>query len=203
MVNAALREAEFGNASIARRNVSESLGLSRGRDVLVLAALTMARTADTVGATRISQELERQYSTNTIIRLYWLPTIQAAIELSKHEPKHAIEKLQAVSPFELGSPPPIGVASLYPLYLRGEAYLLDGQADAAAREYQKIADHPGLVLNFSLHALAYLKLGEARAAAHDQAGATRAYQQFLTLWKEADPDIPVLREARARSARLQ
>ena len=203
MVNAALREAEFGNAFIARRNVSESLRLSRGRDVLVLAALTMARTGDTVGATRISQELDRQYPTNTIIRLYWLPTIQAAIELSKHEPKHAIEELQAVSQFELGSPPPIGVASLYPVYLRGEAYLLDGQADAAAREYQKIADHPGLVLNFSLHALAYLKLGEARVVAHDQAGATQACQQFLTLWKEADPDIPVLREAQGRCARLQ
>ena len=203
MVNSALREAEFGNASVAQKQAWESVHLSRGRDVLVLAALTLARAGDSAGAVRLAQELEKGYPTNTVIQLYWLPTIQAAIELSKHEPKRAIEKLQVVSPFELGSPPPIGVASLYPLYLRGESYLASGQGESAAREYQRMVDQPGLVLNFPLHALAYLKLGEARASAQDQAGAKQAYQDFLAVWNGADPGIPALQEAQARYARLQ
>ena len=203
MVNSALREAEFGNASLARKSVAGSLRLSRGRDVLVMSALTLARAGDAAGAHRIAQALATEYPTNTIIQLYWLPTIRASINLSRHQPKRAIDALQTASPFELGSPPPIGVASLYPVYLRGEAYLLDAQGEAAAREFRKIVDHPGLVLNFPLHALAYLKLGQARELSHDQAGARQAYQQFLTLWKGADPEIPALREAQIRYARLQ
>ncbi len=203
MANSALREAEMGNGSVARRQVAQSLRLSKGRDVLVLAALTLARGGDVNGAQRWLQELETRYPTNTIIKEYWHPTIQAAIELGNHEPKRAVERLQTVSPLEFGSPPPMGVATLYPVYLRGEAYLLDGQGEAATREFQKIVEHPGLVLNFPLHALAYLKLGNARELAHDSAGARQSYQQFLTLWKEADPEIPLLREAQANYARLQ
>jgi hypothetical protein len=104
--------------------------------------------------------------------------------------------LQTVLPYELGSPPPIGLGTLYPVYLRGEAYLAARQGDAAAGEFQKILDHPGIVLNFPLHALVHLQLGKARALAHDQSGARQAYQQFLALWKDADPDIPALREAK-------
>ncbi len=203
MVNSALREAEFGNASLAQRSVAGSLRLSRGRDVLVMSALTLARSGDAAGANRLAQALGTEYPTNTIIQLYWLPTIRAAINLSRHQPKPAIDSLQTASPFELGSPPPIGVASLYPAYLRGEAYLLNAQGEAAAREFRKIVEHPGLVLNFPLHAIAYLKLGQACALSHDQAGARQAYQQFLTLWKGADPEIPALREAQIRYARLQ
>ena len=203
MANSALREAELGDASIARKQISEALRLSRGRDVLVVAALTLARAGDVAGAHRLAQELEREHPTNTIIKGYWLPTIQAALALRKHEPKQAVELLHTASPFELGSPPPMGFANLYPVYLRGEAYLMDGQGEAAAREFQKIVDHPGLVLNFPLHALAYLELGKARILAHDQTGARQAYRQFLTLWKEADPDVAALREAQTEYARLQ
>jgi len=203
MVNSALREAEFGNVSVAQKRVAGSLRLSRGRDVLVVAALTLARSGDAAGAHRLAQELDREYPTNTIIQLYWLPTIRAAIDLSKHQPKPAIDELQTTSPFEFGSPPPMGIASLYPVYLRGEAYLLNAQTEAAAREFQKIIDHPGLVLNSPLHALAYLKLGQARDLAHDRAGARLAYQQFLAVWKGADPDIPLLQEAHSGYARVQ
>lgn len=203
LVNSALREAEFGNASAARKDVRESLRLSTGRDVLVLAALALARAGDVAGAQRLARDLEREFPTNTVIKLYWLPTIQAAIELRTHNPKRAIELLQTTSPVELGSPPPMGLATLYPVYLRGESYLLDRQGDLAAREFQKILDHPGLVLNFPIHALAYLELGKARALADDQAGARQAYQEFLALWKDADPDIPALREAKMQYARLR
>ena len=203
LVNSALREAEFGNASEARKDVHESLRLSTGRDVIVLATLALARAGDVDGAQRLVGDLQREYPSNTVIRGYWLPTIQAAIEVHKHNPKQAIALLQPVLPYELGSPPPMGLASLYPVYLRGEAYLAARQGAAAAGEFQKILDHPGLVLNFPLHALAQLQLGKARALAHDQAGARQAYQQFLAVWKDADPDIPVLREAKTSYARVR
>jgi len=203
LVNSALREAEFGNSFTARKEVGESLRLSKGRDVLVLAALTLARAGDTNGAERLAEDLEKEFPTNTVIRMYWLPTIQAAIELRGHNAKRAIADLQTVAPYELGSPPPIGLATLYPAYLRGESYLLDRQGESAAREYQKILDHPGLVLNYPLHALACLRLGQARALAQDEAGARQAYQDFLTLWKDADPDIPVLRQAQVELARMR
>ncbi len=203
LVNSALREAEFGNASAARKDVLASLRLSTGRDVRVLAALALARAGDLEGAQRLARDLEREFPTNTVIRLYWLPTIHAAIELRTHNPKRAIELLQKTSPFELGSPPPMGLATLYPIYLRGESYLLDRQGNLAADEFRKILDHPGLVLNFPLHALAHLELGKARALAHDPAGARQAYEEFLALWKDADPDIPALREAKMEYARLR
>jgi tetratricopeptide (TPR) repeat protein len=203
LVNSALREAEFGNAAAARKDVHESLRLSTGRDVIVLAALALARAGDADGAQRLAGDLEREYPTNTFIRSYWLPTIQAAFEIRKHNPKQAIGLLQPVLPYELGSPPPMGLATLYPVYLRGEAYLIAGQGAMAAGEFQKILDHPGLVLNFPLHALAYRELGKARALAQDQAGARQAYEEFLALWKDADPDIPALQEAKTEYARMQ
>lgn len=202
-VNSALREAEFGNAPAARKEVAEALRLSGGRDVLVLAALALARAGDVAGARRLVQDLERQFPANAIIRTYWLPTIQAAIELSQHNAKRALELLQPVSQFDLGSPPPMGLATLYPVYLRGESYLSERQGEPAAREFQKILDHPELILNFPLHALANKELGRARAVTGDQAGARRAYEDFLALWKGADSDIPVLRQAKSEYARVR
>jgi hypothetical protein len=203
LVNSALREAEFGYASVAQEDVREALRLSTGRDVLVLAALALARSGDVAGAQRLARDLEREFPTNTVIQSYWLPTIHAAIELRKHNPERAFEILQTSSPVELGSPPPIGLATLYPVYLRGESYLLHAQAEMATAEFQKILDHPGLVLNFPLHALAHRELAKARALAHDPGGARRAYQEFFNLWKDADADIPALREAKIEYARLR
>jgi hypothetical protein len=97
----------------------------------------------------------------------------------------------------------MGLATLYPVYLRGEAYLAERQGEPAAREFQKILDHPGLVLNFPLHALAYSELGRARAVSGDQAGARHAYEEFLTLWKDADSDVPALRQAKNDYTRVR
>ena len=103
----------------------------------------------------------------------------------------------------MGSPPPFQTESLYPAYLRGEAYLVARQGSAAAFEFQKLIDHPGMVLNFPLGALARVGVARARVLAGDSAGAKKAYQDFFALWKDADPDIPILKQAKAEYAKLQ
>jgi Tfp pilus assembly protein PilF len=202
LVNAALREAEYGNAAEASKEVAEALRLAAGRDVKGVAALGLARAGNVAGAEKLLRDLEKEFPANTVIRVYWAPTIRAAIAIHEHKPRVALELLQTAAPYDFGSPPPMGLATLYPVYLRGQAYLLARQGDAAAREFQKILDHPYLVLNFPLHALARLQLGRAQALLGDQPRARRAYQDFLTLWKDADSDIPVLKKAKAEHAAL-
>jgi hypothetical protein len=133
-----------------------------------------------------------------------LPTIRASVALWRNDPAGAIELLRAASSYELGEPTPamqVG-GTMYPVYVRGEAYLKAGRSSEAAAEFQKILDHRGIVLNFVTGALAHLQLGRARALSGDAAGARKAYDDFFTLWKEADPDVPILRAARAEYARL-
>jgi tetratricopeptide (TPR) repeat protein len=134
-----------------------------------------------------------------------LPTIRAAIELKRRRPDKALDLLHAVSAYELGQPwPSAPVAiSLYPAYVRGEAYLRLGKGQQAAAEFQKLIDHRGIVGFFVLGALAHLQLGRARAMTDDKDGARKAYQDFLRLWKDADPDIPILKEAKAEYTKLQ
>ncbi len=203
LINEALREAEFGNAPTARNEILEALQLAPGRDVVALAALALARSGDVHGAEVLLRHVQKDYPLNTIIGIYWAPTTQAAVQIRHGNPARALEFLQRTAPYELGSPPPMGLATLYPIYLRGEAYLLARRSDAAAVEAQKILDHPGLGLNFPLHALAQLQLARARAQAGDRAGALRAYEGFLGLWKGADSDIPILQRARFEDARLK
>jgi tetratricopeptide (TPR) repeat protein len=203
LVNAALREAEYGNAAEASKEVAEALRLAAGRDVKGVAALGLARAGNVAGAEKLLRDLEKEFPANTVIQVYWAPTIRAAIAIHQGNSRAALELLQAVAPYELGSPPPMGLATLYPVYLRGQAYLLARQGDAAAKEFQKILDHPYLVLNFPLHALARLQLGRAQAMLGDQLQARRAYQDFFTLWKDADSDIPVLKKAKAEFAGLR
>jgi len=145
------------------------------------------------------------YPTNTILKLYWLPTINAAIELSRGNSSQALVYLEAAAPYELGSPPPLQEGTLYPAYLRGQAYLLAHNGTAAAAEFQKLVDHRGIVLNFVTGSLAHLQIGRAYAIAGDPAKAKAAYQDFFSLWKDADPDpdIPILKEAKAEYAKLQ
>jgi len=133
--------------------------------------------------------------------VYWLPTAKAAIELSGGNVAPSLELLQAVAPYELGGPPPLG--NLYPAYLRGQAYLVAHQGREAAAEFQKLLDHRGIVGNFPPGALAHLQIGRAYAMAGDTAKAKAAYQDFLTLWKDADPDTPILKEAKEEYAKLQ
>jgi tetratricopeptide (TPR) repeat protein len=197
LLNAALREAEFANPSDARRTAREALDLSSGRDVMTAAALAFARSGDVANAGLLLGRLESEYPRSTVIARYWAPAIRAAIEIRRGNPGRALDLLRPVAPYELGSPPPMGLATLYPVYLRGEACLRAGDGVAAAKEFQKILDHPGLVLNFPLHALSRLQLARAHKLSGDRPEALRAYDTFLALWKDADRDSLVLQQARA------
>jgi eukaryotic-like serine/threonine-protein kinase len=200
-VNAALREAELGNAASAKEDAAGALALSSGRDVKIAGALTMARIGDAVRAQALAEELERSYPTNTMLKLYWLPTINAAIELSEKNSSQSIVLLEAAAPYELGSAEYNG--AIYPAYLRGQAYLLAHDGVAAASQFQKLLDHRGIVLNSVTGSLAHLQIARAYAMMGDKAKALSAYQDFLTLWKDADPDIPILKQAKAEYAKLQ
>ena len=201
-VNAALREAELGNTTSANRGVAAALALSTGRDVKVIAALTLARAGVAPRATVLARELESAYPTNTMLKFYWLPTINAAVELSKNNSSAGLMNLEAAAPYELGGAG-MFINYVYPPYVRGQAYLLAHDGSAAAAEFKKVLDHRGVVLNFVTGSLARLQLGRAYAMAGDMAKAKTTYQDFLTLWKDADPDIPILKQAKAEYAKLQ
>jgi eukaryotic-like serine/threonine-protein kinase len=201
-VNAALREAELGNSSTARQGVTAALALSPGRDVKVAAALTLAGVGDAPRAKALAEELKKNYPTNTLLKLYWLPTINAATEISRANPSQAIVDLEAAAPYELGQAGTF-INYLYPAHVRGRAYLLAHNGTAAAAEFQKLLDHRGIVGNFVTGSLAHLQLGRAYAMAGDSAKAKAAYQDFFNIWKDADPDIPILKQAKAEYAKLQ
>ena len=201
-IEAALREAEIGNLSAAKQGVPAALAISAGRDVKVVAALTLARIGDTAQSAKTAEDLEKTYLANTMLKLYWLPTIHAAIELKKNNPSQAIVDLEAAAPYEVGQSG-VNIACLYPAYIRGEAYLAEHNGTAAALEFQKLLDHPGIVGNYVTGVLVHLQLGRAYALQGDTAKATAAYQDFFTLWKDADPDTPILKQARAEFAKLE
>jgi eukaryotic-like serine/threonine-protein kinase len=202
-VNAALREAEFGNAAAAKQDVAAALTLSPGRDVKMFASLTQARVGETARAKAILEELEKSYPSQTVLKVYWLPTIKAAMELNANNPTQALVFLEAAAPYELGKPPQFQVGTLYPAYIRGQAQLMAHNGTAAAAEFQKVLDHRGIVINFPLGALARLGLARALAVSGDTTKAKAAYQDFFAFWKDADSDIPILKEAKAECAKLQ
>ena len=202
-MNAALREAEFGNAAPAKQGVAAALALAPGRDVKVLAALTLARVGDAARAKAMVQALEKSDPLNTVLKLYWLPTLKAAIELNANNSAQALVFLEAAAPYELGEPPPTQEGTLYPVYLRSQAQLMTHNGSAAAAEFQKFLDHRGISINFPLGALAHLGLARAYALSGDTAKARTKYQDFFTLWKDADPDIPILKEAKDEYAKLK
>ncbi len=202
-VNAALREAEFGNAAAAKQDVAAALTLSAGRDVKMFAALTLARVGETARAKAIVEELEKSYPSQTVLKVYWLPTISATIQLNANNSTQALVFLEAAAPYELGKPPQLQLGTLYPAYIRGQAQLVAHNGSAAATEFQKFLDHRGIVINFPLGALAHLGLARAYALSGDTAKSRTAYQDFLMLWKDADPDIPILKETKAEYAKLQ
>jgi outer membrane protein assembly factor BamD (BamD/ComL family) len=171
--------------------------------VKVLAALALVRSGEIPHANALADELEKTYPTNTTLKVYWFPIVRAAIALGSQKPADAVVALEAVAPYELGSPPPFQVGTMYAPYIRGEAYLAKHDGAAAAREFQKLLDHRGLIVNYPLAALAHLGLARAYALSADTVKARTAYQDFLTLWKDADPDIPILKEAKAEYAKLQ
>jgi len=202
-VNAALREAEFGTIAAAKQGIAAALTLSLGRDVKLFAALTLARVGETARAKALVDELEKTYPSQTVLKVYWLPTIKAAIELNANNFTQALVFLEAAAPYELGWPPQLQLGTMYPAYIRGQAQLMAHNGTAAAAEFQKFLDHRGVVLNYPLGALAHLQLGRAYAMSGDPTKAKSAYQDFFALWKDADPDIPILKEAKAEYAKVQ
>jgi serine/threonine protein kinase/tetratricopeptide (TPR) repeat protein len=199
---AALREVESGNREQARAEAKAALKLAPTRDVRAIAALALARAGDTAGAEKLAAELDKAFPLDTLVQRYWLPTIRAGVALERQDPNRAIELLQVASPIELGEITQLTIF-LCPVYLRGEAYLLLHDGNRAAAEFQKFIDHRGVVMNFPWGALARLGLARAYAMQGDTAKARAAYQDFLTLWKDADPDIPILIAAKSEYSKLQ
>jgi tetratricopeptide (TPR) repeat protein len=204
-LNGALREAEFGNLVQARNETASAVALVSTRDVQVLATLVLALVQDSARAQKMADELEKQNPLNTVIIGYWLPTIRTAIEIGRNNATKAVELARAAIPYELGEPNPQAEfgAFLYPAYVRGHAYLLLHQGKQAVAEFQKFLDHRNLVANCFLAPLAHLQLGRAYAMQGDTAKARAAYEDFFALWKDADPDIPILKQAKAEYANLQ
>jgi tetratricopeptide (TPR) repeat protein len=214
-VIAAQREAAYGYAAEARQRTAEALKLApTSQGVESEASLAFAMAGDTARAESLAQDLGRRFPLDTQMQSLWLPAIQAQLALDRKNPAVALNALQAASPIELGNIP-LGnnTSCLYDVYVRGEAYLAAGQGSAAAAEFQKILDHSGIVWNCWTGALAHLGVARANAlqsrtsqGADADAARTRAlaaYKDFLSLWKDADTDIPILKEAKAEYAKLQ
>jgi serine/threonine protein kinase/Tfp pilus assembly protein PilF len=204
-MNAALREAEFSNTVRARHEIGAALAEAPSRDVSVLAALAFARIGDIDRANHMAHDLAERFPLNTAINRYWLPAIYASIETRRGQPTKALEYLQTTNQYELGSPLPqfeVG-GSLYPAYVRGEVYLLLRKGKEAAVEFQKCLDHAGVALNSPLGALARLQLGRAYALQGNTTQSRAAYQDFFGLWRDADPDVPILIVAKSEYTKLK
>jgi predicted Zn-dependent protease len=200
----AFREEIFGESDGRERAIAGMNIAPDSPEAQEFGALVLAGSGDTKRAESLMLELQKRFPYHTMVQSYWLPTIRAQVALVNKQPQQAIGMLQASVPVELGSPLSTqGPPCLYPVYMRGEAYLAAGQGSAAAAEFQKLIDHRGITWSCTTGALARLGLGRAYTLAGDKTKAHAAYQDFLTLWKDADPDIPILNEAKAEYAKLQ
>jgi hypothetical protein len=198
---AALREAFFGNAYEARRRATAALDLSKNREVEYAAAFALALTGDDPRSEAVANDLERRFPEDTSIRFRDLPALRARLALNRRDISKAFELLQSTVAYEEGvSHSSFG--ALYPIYVRGEAYLAAHRGAEASAEFQKILKHRGIVQLDPLGAVARLQLGRAFVAMGDLVKARAAYQDFLRLWKDADPDIPLLNQAKAEYTKL-
>jgi eukaryotic-like serine/threonine-protein kinase len=202
-LNRSWREAEFGYLQLAREGTLSVLRQMPSRQVQTFAALVLARAGDNARAEAIADDLARRFPTDTLLKGYWLPAIRATIEMNRKNPAGALKYLQMASHTELGLAVPLveQATLLVPVYVRGQAYLLLRQGPEAAVEFQKFLDYRGATGNCPLASLAHLQLARAHVLQGDTAKA--AYQDFLTLWKDADPDIPILIAAKAENAKLK
>jgi serine/threonine protein kinase len=200
-----LREALFGNTDEARRRAALATNLSTGVDVQYGSALALAYAGEEKTVQTLTDDLGQRFPEATIVQFNYLPTLRAKLAVSRGNASRALEILRAAAPYELGHSTysPYGWTGLYPVYVRGETYLVAHQGNEAAAEFQKVLDHPGIVLNEPIGALAHLQIGRAYAMQGDTAKAKATYQDFLTLWKDADPDIPILEQAKLEYAKLQ
>jgi serine/threonine protein kinase len=201
---AALREALFGNAEEARQRAAAALALSSGREVQFGAGLAKALTQTTVQAQRLADDMAKRFPENTVVQFNYLPTLRGQLALSRKNAREAIEALKKAAPYELGLPGDGSFTpALYPVYVRGGSYLAANRGSEAAIEFQKILAWRGVVVNEPIGALARLGLARAYALQGDTIEARAAYQDFLTLWKDADPDTPILIAAKAEYAKLK
>ena len=194
-------EAELGNTTLARKGAEEALSISDDRDARTGAAQVFARIGDTARAEKLIDDLAKEFPTDTQLNAVWLPVARAMIAVQQGKAAQAVAALEPSLPYELGAGP--GGAGYWPMYIRGEAFLKAHDGAKAAAEYQKILDHQGIDPTNPLYALARLGMGRAYALQGDTAKAKTAYQDFLALWKDADPDVPILKEAKAEYAKLQ
>jgi tetratricopeptide (TPR) repeat protein len=206
--DAAVREALFGNVSTARQRSGDALTLSKSRDVVYEVGFALALSGDSSRSQALVEDLSRRFREDTKVRFIYVPTILALVALNRSQPSKAVELLQTVISYEGGTPIEggseflLGAGSFYPAYVRGLDYLATHQGSEAAVEFQKILDHRGIVVSDPIGALAHLQLGRAYALSGNKTKAKSAYQDFLTLWKAADPDIPILKQARAEYAKF-
>jgi eukaryotic-like serine/threonine-protein kinase len=206
---AALWEAFYGNASEARQHAAKTLAGSNGRDAQYVAALALAGIGDSARAATLAEDLDKRFPDDTVVRFNYLPTLRAQffLNIPDRSPENAAKAVQALaiaSPYELGVPGNSTFwTNLYPVYIRGQALLAARQGPQASAEFQKILDSRGVVANEPIGALAHLGLARSCALAGDKAKSRAAYNDFFTLWKDADPDIPILQQARAEFAKLQ
>jgi eukaryotic-like serine/threonine-protein kinase len=202
----AVCEAHFGNAAAAKERARAALGLAKGRDVEYAAAFALALSGDSSGSQRLAADLEKRFPEDTPVQFEYLPTLHALFALAHQQPLDAVGRLQKAIPYDFALPGTAFFArfgGLYPAYVRGEAYLEARQGREAAVEFQKVLDHRGVVFADPIGILAHLKLGRAYVFSGEMAKAKNAYHDFLTLWKDADADLPVLKQARAEYARLR
>jgi tetratricopeptide (TPR) repeat protein len=202
----ALWEAFFGNAPEARRGAAAALELSKELYVEYGAAFGLALSGDSSQSQTLANDLEKRFGEDTGVKYSYLPALRARLALNRGEPAKAVELLQIAVPYELGVPRSAihgNFGALYPIYVRGEAYLAAHRGAEAAGEFQKILDHRGIVISDPIGPLAHLQLGRAFTLSGDKIKAKAAYQDFLTLWKDADSDIPILKQAKAEDSKLQ
>jgi DNA-binding winged helix-turn-helix (wHTH) protein len=205
LVLSALREALSGNREEARRLATLATDRSIARDVQYGTALALVFAGDDRRAKALGDDLGKRFPEDTMVQFNYLPTLRAKDALARRNAAQAIERLGAATPYDLGASTAstYGWTALYPVYVRGEAYLASRKGREAAAEFQKILDHRGVVVNQLIGALARLQIGRANAMQGETAKARAAYQDFLTLWKDADPDIPIFQQAKQEYARLQ
>jgi eukaryotic-like serine/threonine-protein kinase len=195
--DAALRESALENAPQGRQIAAAALAIDQVRDIRLRTALALAWAGDVAQAETLVSGLDKEFPLDTLIQNYWLPSIRAEIDIKRGKAALALAHLQPASPYEMG-----GILFMCPTYIRGQAYLLAHQGNEAAAEFQNILDHQGIVGNYLFGALGHLGLARARAIQGDAVKARSAYQDFFALWKDADPDIPILKEAKAEYAKL-
>jgi predicted Zn-dependent protease len=205
-IGAALREAFFGNSTAATQRASSALALAKDREVEYGAALALALAGSSSRAQTLADDLEKNFPEDTSVRFSYLPVLRAILALNRRQPSKAIEVLESAAPYELGTPRSNlqgFFGALYPVYLRGQAYLSAHQGTEASSEFQKIVDHRGVVASDPIGALARLQMARAYVLSGDTAKAKSVYRDFLTLWKDADSDIPILKQAKAEYKVLQ